>query len=128
VSEAAADALGKIGGSDAAKPLVSALEDKDASTMTRRRAIQSLAALGADAKPAVAALMKVAQEKPKGKKGDKKKMNEDDLRGEAIGALGAIGPGAKDAIPFLTELSTAKKGDRGLKRAATEALKKIGKE
>jgi HEAT repeat protein len=125
VQEAAAFALGKIGGTESVKPLMAAVEDKANSSLARRKAINSLGALGADAKPAVKTLIAIVQEKPKGKKG---KPADDDLRTDAVTALGAIGPDAKDAIPALKEIAEAKKGkDKNLKRAAAEALKKIEK-
>lgn len=128
VAEAAAEALGKIGGAAAIKPLIEAVEDKAGSSMSRRRAIQSLGAMGPDAKPAVSALLGVVTAKPTANKKDKKKANSDDLRTDAIRALGAIGPDAKDAVPVLSDIVSAKKGkDKGLKQAAADALKKIEK-
>jgi HEAT repeat protein len=128
VAEAAADALGKIGGTGALKPLIEAVGDKGGSAFARRRAIQSLAAMGPEAKSAVSALLGVVTAKPTANKKDKKKANSDDLRPEAIKALGAIGPDAKEAVPALSDIATAKKGkDKTLKQAAVDALKKIEK-
>jgi HEAT repeat protein len=128
VAEAAAEALGKIGGNAAVKPLIEAVEDKAGSSLSRRRAIQSLGAMGPEAKSAVSALLAVVTAKPTMNKKDKKKANSDDLRTDAIRALGAIGPNAKEAIPVLSDIVSAKKGkDKGLKQAAADALKKIEK-
>jgi HEAT repeat protein len=96
--------------------------------MARRRAIQSLGAMGPEAKSAVSALLGVVTAKPTGNKKDKKKASPDDLRPDAIKALGAIGPDAKEAIPTLSDIVSAKKGkDKGLKQAAADALRKIDK-
>ena len=96
--------------------------------MARRRAIQSLATMGPDAKSAVSALLAVVTAKPTMNKKDKNKANSDDLRIDAIKALGAIGPDAKEAASVLSDIVTAKKGkDKGLKQAAADALKKIEK-
>ena len=126
VAEAAAQALGKIGGDEAVKPLIDAIEDKGSTTLTRRRAIESLTAMGPGAKPAVKALLGVLSAKA-AKKKDKNAASSD-LKLEAVTALGAIGPDAKEAVSALTEIATAKKGkNKALKQAAADALKKIEK-
>ena len=69
------------------------------------------------------ALLGVVTAKSTVNKKDKKKANSDDLRPDAIKALGAIGPDAKEAVPVLSDIATAKKGkDKALKQAAADAL------
>ena len=111
VAEAAATALGKMGPT-AVTALAGIVKDKTKDGEIRRKAVESLGALGKDAKPAVKVLAGVLKDK--------------EVATEAAGALGAIGPDAQEAASALEELVADKKvRDRNLKKAASDALKKI---
>jgi HEAT repeat protein len=109
VSQAAATALGKIG---AAEPLAALVADTKKETTARRKAIEALGAMKADARSAVPTLTKALKER--------------ELRLEAADALGEIGPDASSALKELQSISEDKKErDRNFKKAVNEAIKKI---
>jgi HEAT repeat protein len=113
----AAVALVKIASEKAAAPLlIEALngpKTNDDYLDVRRRAAEALGQLGPAGKVAVPALMEALN--------DKKYF---DIRAAAATALGQIGPDAKAAIAALT--AALKDKDESVRRAAAEAIKKIG--
>ena len=78
----------------------------------RQRTVWRLKEMGCLSKPALPALMNTVAHDP-----------DDQIRSLAVGAIGAIGPGAKEAIPFLVNLAKAE--DRRLGAAAAQAIKEI---
>ncbi len=110
VVEAAATALGKIG---AAEPLAALVGDTRREAAPRRKAIEALGLMKADARPAVPALTKALKDK--------------DLRIEAAEALGEIGPDASSALKDLEAIAASKERDRNFKKAVNDAIKKIKK-
>jgi len=129
--EAAIDSLGNMGSkgveplmnfiapSKAADPKTKGKDEKkgglkvDPSGDLIGKAAQSLGEIGADAKPAVPALI-----------GALKNAN---ARIDAANALGSIGTGAKEAIPKLQEIIEDKntKRDKNYAKAVNDAMKKI---
>jgi HEAT repeat protein len=124
VQEAAAVALGKMGG-EAVAPLTKVIEEGNHEAEVRRKAVESLGTIGAEARPAVKTLLDAL----KGGGGGKKKMaNPDDIRIEVVVALGNIAsPGDKDVISAIENLTDKKQRDGTLKKAAKEALAKLKK-
>jgi HEAT repeat protein len=108
----AAEALGRIGGSEVVPLLVFAMRDPDA--MVRYDAAESLGKLGAEAAPAVPDLIKILR-------GNDAHIFP--VRLAAAAALGAIGPAAAGATEALKRASRDK--DDRLREAAAEALKKV---
>jgi HEAT repeat protein len=124
VQEAAAVALGKMGG-DAVAPLAAVVKDGGREPEVRRKAVEALGAIGAEARPAVTVLIDAL----KGGGGKNKKMaNPADIRVEVAIALGNIAsPGDKEVISALQDLTDKKQRDRTLKKAANESLQKLRK-
>jgi HEAT repeat protein len=125
VQEAAAAALGKIGPSSA-QALVAVVKDTRKDAMVRRKAVESLAALGAEGRPALPGLVELIANKPA--RGSKKRPAPDiEIRVEAVNALGQIaGPDDKAAIDALTALTDPKQNNnRALRQAVNVALRKI---
>jgi len=110
VVEAAATALGKIG---AVEPLAALVSDARKDPAARRKAIEALGLMKADARSAVPDLIKALKDK--------------DVRLEAAEALGDIGPDASSALKELDAIAASKERDRNFKKAVTEAIKKIKK-
>ncbi len=110
VAQAAATALGKIG---AVEPLAALAGDTRRDPAARRKAIEALGAMKADARSAVPDLTKALKDK--------------DVRIEAADALGEIGPDASSALKDLDAIAASKERDRNFKKAVTEAIKKIKK-
>jgi HEAT repeat protein len=109
VAAAAATALGKIG---AVEPLMTLAGDTKKDAAARRKAVEALGMMKADAKSAVPALMKALKDK--------------EIRSEAADALGEIGPDANPALKDLEDIAADKKErDRNFKKAVNEAIKKI---
>jgi HEAT repeat protein len=124
VQEAAAVALGKMGGA-AVRPLVAVVKDGNREPEVRRKAVESLGALGSEARPAVGVLVDALKG---GGGGGKKMANADDIRIEVVIALGNIAsPGDKEVIAALQNMTDKKQRDRTLKKAATDALAKLKK-
>jgi HEAT repeat protein len=71
--------------------------------------------VGPSAEPAVPDILAIAQDKEQ----------EVPTRQEAVQALGAVGPAAKAAIPFLTEVVKVRREDARILTAAADALRKI---
>jgi HEAT repeat protein len=124
VQEAAAAALGKIGPSSA-QALVAVVKDTRKDAMVRRKAVEALAAMGAEARPALPGLVEIVSGKPA--QGSKKRPGPDtEIRVEAVNALARIaGPDDKAAVEALTALTDRKQNNRALKQAANAALRKI---
>jgi len=129
--EAAIDSLGNMG-SKGVEPLMNFIApSKAADTKTKGKddkkgglkvdptgdligkAAQSLGEIGADAKPAVPALISA--------------LKNANARIDAANALGSIGSGAKEAIPKLQEIIEDKntKRDKNYAKAVNDAMKKI---
>jgi HEAT repeat protein len=123
VQEAAATAMGKMGG-EAVAPLAAVVKDGNRETDVRRKAVEALGALGSEARPAVPTLLEAL----KGGGGGKKMANPGDVRTEVVIALGNIAsPGDKEVISALQDLTDKKQRDRTLKKAANEAIAKLKK-
>jgi HEAT repeat protein len=131
LTEAAIGSLGKMGAA-AVPALADVLKAKsttakpkkgdkktpatpDRTAFLRAKAAQMLGEMGADAKPAVPALIGALKDTA--------------IRIDAATALGNIGPAAKDAVSALKEATTGKgnKKDKGFKNAVNEAIRKIEK-
>jgi HEAT repeat protein len=110
VAEAAATALGKIG---AVEPLAALVGDAKRDAAPRRRAIEALGTMKAEARSAVPALTAALKDK--------------DLRLEAADALGEIGADASSALKDLEAIAASKERDRNFKKAVDQAIKKIKK-
>jgi HEAT repeat protein len=109
VAQAAATALGQIG---AVEPLAALVANAKKDTSARRKAIEALGQMKADAKAAVPALTTALKDK--------------DLRVEAADALGEIGPDASSALKELEAIAADKKErDRTFRKAVNDAIKKI---
>jgi HEAT repeat protein len=123
VQEAAAQALGKMG-KDGVAPLLAVLKDANRVTDIRRKAVETLGTMGADARDAIPTLingLKTADPKNK-----MKGPNFDDVRIELAIALGSIASAEdKNAVTALQAVSDGKQRDRTLQKAAREALQKI---
>jgi HEAT repeat protein len=110
-------ALAKIGpeAKAAAPALLKLLQDRKADAFERWRAGEALAAIGASDRDTVKGLIDV--------------LKDDDApvaaQVGAVHALAAAGRAARDAVPLLTEAKTER--PTFVRRAATEALGKIGK-
>jgi HEAT repeat protein len=124
VQEAAAAALGKMGG-EAVGPLTKVVEDDKREPDVRRKAVESLGMIGAEARPAVKTLLDAL----KGGGGKKKMANPGEIRTEVVIALGNIAsPGDKEVISAIEELTDSKKQRDGtLRKAAADALAKLKK-
>jgi HEAT repeat protein len=121
VQEAAAFAIGKMG-SSGIQVLTGLVKDTNRDSMVRRKAMESLGAIGPDARSAIPALTSALGPMAKGKKG----ANPDDLRMDAVNALAAIATADdKGVIDSLTALTDKKQKDRALRQAANSALRKI---
>ena len=113
VQEAAADALGKIGGASI-DALMAVTKDGQRDAEVRQKAIAALGSMGANAKSAVPVLIAA--------------LKDNDVRTDAAVALGDIGPAAgKDAVSALEDAAGDKKGkkDKAFKQAVDDAVKKI---
>jgi HEAT repeat protein len=120
---AAVDALGKIGPASI-KPLTNVVKDTGKDGVVRRKAAQGLAKIGLQARGAVPTLATVLKTRVKGK--GKGKANEDDIRADVAITLGAIAtPEDTVAIEALKSVIEGKQRNRELKKAATDALRKI---
>jgi HEAT repeat protein len=124
VLDAAADAIGKIGGGvGSVEALAATLRDTSRESESRRQAAEALGRMGASAKPAIPALLEVlkpAKGPPPPGSGD--------IRAEAATALGEIAtPTDKRAVEVLKSVSDDKmlRRDRTLMKAVNDALKKI---
>jgi HEAT repeat protein len=124
VLDAAADAIGKIGGgSGSLDALAATLRDTTREPESRRQAAEALGKMGASAKPAIPVLLEVlkpAKGPPPAGSGD--------IRVEAATALGEIAtPSDKRAVEMLKTVSDDKmlRRDRMLMKAVNDALKKI---
>jgi len=125
VQEAAATALGKLGGGGA-EALGKVVVDGDREVMVRRRAIEALGAIGPPAHAALPELTEVLNGKVKtGKKADPNDAARD-LRLEAIDALAHIANSKDTAtIKALEDLAADKKAKGPLKGAAGKAAREI---
>jgi HEAT repeat protein len=127
VQEAAATALGKMG-RGAVGALMNVIKDANRETEVRRKAVEALGALGAEARSAVPTLidgLKMAAP-AKDNKNKKKGPNLNDIRAEVALALGSIAAADdKGAIEALQALTDRKQRDRNLQKAAREALQKL---
>jgi HEAT repeat protein len=110
VVAAAATALGKIG---AVEPLAAFVLDGKRDVAARRKAVEALGAMKAEAKSAVPELTKALKDK--------------DLRIEAADALGEIGPEASSALKELEAIAASKERDRNFKKSVNDAIGKIKK-
>jgi HEAT repeat protein len=117
---AAAQDLGEIGAIKAADakdavPYLLQVVKKDKDAKVREAAALALGKMSANPKEAVPVLIEALKDK------------ENAVRAAAARALGQLGPDAKDAVPALEELrkSTEKDKDKGVMRAAGDALKSI---
>ena len=108
-SEAAAEALGKIGVAGR-QALIEALKDTEPWLFVV--AADALAKIGPDAKAAVPALIEAVKD------------NVESVRSRAAYTLGKIGPEAKAAVPALIEV--LKDENENVRRNAAEALRIIG--
>jgi len=112
VRETATIALGEIGpaAKDAVSALTRALEDEE--WPVRAAAAHALAAIGSAAREAVPALARRLEDE------------QWPVRAAAAASLGKIGPAAKATVPALKKLAASDE-DRGVRRAAAEALKMV---
>ena len=125
VQSSAARALGKIGPSGI-ETLTGLIKDANKDSALRRQAVEALGSVGEAAHSAVPALTEIV--KGTVAKGKKKQANPDDLRLDAITALGTIAtPEDKETIQTLQALTDKKaKGvRREIRQAANTALSKI---
>jgi HEAT repeat protein len=104
----AADALSNMGAAAVPALLQALQQDEDILNIT----ILIFHEMGAEAREAVPALTEMTQD------------DDPEIAGDAMGALGAIGPGAKDAIPALVKILKAK--DSELRPAAAAVLGQVG--
>src|SRR5262249_24622121 len=110
VQQAAVTALAKIRAT-AVGPLTDVVKDRDKDVALRRKAVESLGALGADAKAAIPALIDALGDLEPPAKGKKAKPT--DLRSEAAAALGEIAtPDDKEALDALKALGMLKNTQR----------------
>jgi HEAT repeat protein len=124
VQEAAAAALGKIG-PGSVQALIGVAKDRRKDAMVRRKAVESLAAMGAAARSAVPGLVEIISGKP-GKGGKKQVDPNTDVRVGAVQALARIAaPDDKTALDALKALTDRKQNNRPLKQAANVALRQI---
>jgi HEAT repeat protein len=126
VLQAAVTALGQMGGAGV-DALVGVLKDHDMDNVARRKAAEALGEIGKDAHSAVEALNATVQEKTaKGKNPKKGPPVAEDIRVEAITALGKIA-NAKDeeTIKLLEEITTSKNRNKTLMDASRKALSAI---
>jgi HEAT repeat protein len=127
VLESAAGALGKLG-MEAVPALIALVKNVGMDNNIRRKAIGALGQIGPDAHLAVPVLTEVVNggykgQAPKAKKGA---MPADDLRPDAATALGEIANQSDSgAITALKQLGDGKKKQKGLKKLADDALRKI---
>ena len=123
VAEAAVDALGKFGHESLAA-LTSALKDPNKDPNVRRKAAIGLGQIGLRARGAVPAMTDILRGKVKpGKKG---KGNDDDIRVEVASALGSVAKSDDTAaIKALESVSEGKQKNKELKKAASDALRRI---
>jgi HEAT repeat protein len=127
VMEAVVTALGKVangkGGVDA---LVKVAKDASQENEVRRKAIEALGAMGADAKYAVPGLTELLTGKDPGKPTPGKMANPESLKIDLVTALGNIAAAEDEAaVKAIEEITASKTRNRTLKSAANEALKKI---
>jgi HEAT repeat protein len=124
VQEAAAASLAKMGPA-AAAALAAVAREADREPEVRRRAVESLGALGRDARAALPVLVQVL----KGTGGPGKKMmmgGTADVRVAAATALGNIARSSdKEAVAALQSMTDKKQRDRSLRQAAQMSLQKI---
>ena len=124
VQEAAIAALGKLG-KGSVDVLVSTLKDKGKENDVRRKAIESLGDMGADARSALDTLVEALKGETMPKKGT---TNSGDMRIEVVTAIGQIANSKDDAaIKAIEAIAAAKGKNKALKSAATDALKQIKK-
>jgi HEAT repeat protein len=123
VQLAAVEALGKMGPASV-KALGNAVKDPAKDPAVRTKAAQGLAKIGLEARGAVPALTSALKAKVKGK--GKGKANDDDIRAEVATALGAVATSEDAAaIAALKAVSEGKQRNKALKKAASDALRKI---
>jgi HEAT repeat protein len=127
VQEAAAVALGKVGGPDGVSALAAAVRDPNRDAGVRRKSAEALGSMGKEARAAVPALTAVLKGAgPRKGKGKKKMAPDDDVRVDAARALGEVATAEDEsAVEALRAVATAKGGNRELKRAAADALRKL---
>jgi HEAT repeat protein len=123
VVEAAASALGKMGKAGV-EPLAKLVKDGSNDPEIRRKAVEALGELGADARAALPVLLDALSMKLGKGKGKEKPV---DLRTDAATALGAIAsPDDKNVLDALNAIANDKKvRDRTLKKAVSDALQRI---
>jgi HEAT repeat protein len=123
VHQAAVTALAKIR-TTAVEPLLDVVKDRNKDVALRRKAVESLGAIGAEAKSAIPTLIDALGDLEPSPKGKKPKPI--DLRNEAAAALGEIAtPDDKEALEALKALGMLKGAQRDLKKIVTDAIKKI---
>ncbi len=126
VQLAAVEALSNIGPASI-DALTATVKDPNRDSTIRKKAAQGLAKIGLQARKAVPVLTDVVTGKirsPKGGKG--KNLADDDVRLDAAIALGAVAkPEDTAAIEALKSVSEGKQRNKALKKAATDALRKI---
>jgi HEAT repeat protein len=123
VQLAAADALGKLGEASI-KVLTSAVKDGNKDPEVRRKAAQGLGKIGKPAHSSVSALTMAL--KGKVARPAKGKRNDDDIRIDVATALGEVANSEDTAaIAALKAVSEGKQRNKGLQKAASEALQKI---
>jgi HEAT repeat protein len=118
VREAAALALGDIGGDARGAVGALALALKDKHTATVRAAATALRRMGRDAREAQAELQTLLADK----KADA------EARTEAALALGLARPDVAAALPVLREVLADKSADPALRKAVAESIGKLGKD
>jgi HEAT repeat protein len=121
---------------------------RDIDTVTKKKALAAIHAMGPKAEKAVPALIEALKNKdllvillaaralgeigPKAEKAvpaliETLKDKDLNVRGSAVRALGKIGPKAEKAVPALIEVFMDKDEEENVRKAAQEALKKIQK-
>jgi HEAT repeat protein len=125
VQEAAAAALGKLGGG-AATALAAVAADPRREPSVRRRAVESLGSLGADARPALPVLVRLLGA-PTGKKMmPPAPPSPGEVRVAAAEALGEVARTSdKEAVAALEAMVDRKQRDATLRRTAQASLQKI---
>jgi HEAT repeat protein len=123
VQEAATIALGKLK-MGSVPALIEVVKDKDKDLALRRKAVEALGAVGAEAKPAIPTLIDALGDLEPPAKGKKPKPFE--LRNEAAAALGEIAtPDDKEVLEALKGAMGVVRGKDNFKKIAGDAIKKI---